>query len=72
MNKFTACFGILTLVGGVILSSCTKDDDTCKVCHYTEADGSTVSMGELCGSEYKNAESTGFPTSSGVRPVTCN
>ena len=72
MNKLTAYFGILALVGGVFLSSCTKDDAECKVCSYNESDGSNVSMGELCGDEYKTVESTGFATSTGLHPVTCN
>lgn len=71
MNKLTASFGVLMLVSGFLLSSCTKDDAECKVCHYTEVSGNTVSMGELCGDEYKTVESTGFVTSEGVRPVTC-
>ena len=72
MNKLTTCFGILALVGGVLLTSCAKDKETCKVCSYNESDGSNVSMGELCGNEYKTVESSGFVTSTGYHAVTCN
>lgn len=71
MNKLSAYLGILALVGGFFMSSCTKDDAECKVCSYQESDGSTVSMGELCGSEYKTVESSGFVTSTGHHAVTC-
>ena len=68
MNKLTILTG-LTFAGLLVFSSCTKDD--CKVCHYTEVSGNTVSMGELCDDEYKTVETSGFLTSEGVRPVTC-
>jgi len=72
MKKLTAYFGILALIGSVVLTSCVKDDAVCKVCSYTQTDGSAVSLGQLCGDEYKTVESSGYLTDSGVRPVTCN
>lgn len=72
MNKLAAFFGTFALAGGLFLSSCVKDSDTCKVCSYQESDGSTVSMGELCGSEYETVESSGFVSSTGHHAVTCN
>jgi len=70
MNKLTILTGIIAFAGVSILSSCAKEDD-CKVCHYTETDQSKVSMGELCGEEYKTVETSGFVTSTGLKTVTC-
>lgn len=70
MTKLTIVTGVIALTAISVLSSCKKEDD-CKVCQYTESDGSTVSMGELCGDEYKTVETSGFLTSTGVKPVTC-
>lgn len=71
MNKITIITGIIAFAAISILSSCKKNEEDCKVCSYTESDGSTVSMGELCGDEYKTVETSGFLTSTGVKPVTC-
>lgn len=71
MNKLTILTGVFALTAVSILSSCSKNEDDCKVCHYSESDGSTVSMGELCGDEYKTVQTSGFVTSTGHHPVTC-
>ena len=67
MNKLTIITGIIAAIAISVLSSCNKDNNDCKVCSYTESGGSNVSLGELCGDEYKTVESNGF---SGY-PVTC-
>ena len=71
MNKLRILSGIAVLTGVMALGSCVKDDDTCKVCHYNETDGSSVSLGQLCGNEYKTVESSGYVSGTGHHSVTC-
>lgn len=70
MNKLTILTGI-AFASVLVFTSCNKDNNDCKVCRYTEVSGNTVSMGELCGDEYKTVETSGFLTSEGIRPVSC-
>lgn len=70
MNKLTILTGI-AFASVLVFTSCNKDNNDCKVCRYTESDGSIVSMGELCGDEYKTVQTSGFVTSTGHHAVTC-
>ena len=70
MKKLTILTGI-AFAGILVFTSCTKDENDCKMCSYKESDGSTVSMGELCGNEYKTVEASGFVTDTGHHAVTC-
>ncbi len=46
----------IAVLGTISFASCKK----CEECHYDDASGNEVQLGELCGDELKNAEENGY------------
>lgn len=53
-TKSILAIGALTFT--VVFTSCKK----CEHCHYDDANGNEVEIGELCDDELKNAEANGY------------
>lgn len=50
--------------------SCKRD--SCHECHYDDADGNEVPLGEKCGDELETLEANGYSDTTGNHVVHCH
>lgn len=60
---------IAAIVSLSVLSSCNKEE--CHECHYDDANGGEVELGEKCGDEIEDLESNGYTTGGATYTVHC-
>lgn len=69
MKKVVFLTSVL-LTSVLVLSSCKKEE--CHECHYEDASGAKVEIGEKCGSELENAEASGVNVNGTNYEVHCH
>lgn len=62
MKKMSVAIMVGAFVFGTGFTSCKK----CEECHYDDANGEEVEMGEYCGDDLEKLESEGETTVGGV------
>jgi hypothetical protein len=68
MKKVTVALMFGAFIFGTSFTSCKKKEE-CHECHYDDANGDEVEMGEKCGEELEKLESEGKTTVGGVEYV---
>jgi hypothetical protein len=69
MKKSIFIFGSVVLLAAT-MQSCTKNK--CHECHYDDASGNEVEIGEKCGDELETLEANGYTDSTGNHVVHCH
>jgi hypothetical protein len=69
MKKSFFIFGSVVLLAAT-MQSCTKNK--CHECHYDDASGNEVEIGEKCGDELETLEANGYTDSTGNYVVHCH
>jgi hypothetical protein len=69
MKKSIFIFGSVVLLAAT-MQSCTKNK--CHECHYDDASGNEVEIGEKCGDELETLEANGYTDSTGNYVVHCH
>ncbi|MFP5470837.1 MAG: hypothetical protein ACLGGV_04515 [Bacteroidia bacterium] len=64
MKKISLVMMLGMFVASASFTSCKKEE--CAECHYDDANGAEVEMGEKCGEELEKLESEGKTTVGGV------
>jgi len=69
MKKSFFIFGSVVFLAA-IMQSCSKNK--CHECHYDDASGNEVAIGEKCGDELETLEANGYTDSTGNYVVHCH
>jgi hypothetical protein len=69
MKKSIFIFGSVVFLAAT-MQSCTKNK--CHECHYDDASGNEVEIGEKCGDELETLEANGYTDSTGNYVVHCH
>ena len=69
MKKSIFIFGTVVFLATTI-QSCNKNK--CHECHYDDASGNEVPLGEKCGDELETLESNGYSDTTGNYVVHCH
>jgi hypothetical protein len=69
MKKSIFIFGSVVFLAAT-MQSCTKNK--CHECHYDDASGNEVEIGEKCGDELETLEANGYTDSTGNHVVHCH
>jgi hypothetical protein len=69
MKKSIFIFGSVVFLAAT-MQSCTKNK--CHECHYDDASGHEVEIGEKCGDELETLEANGYTDSTGNYVVHCH
>ena len=54
----------------ILVTSCNKNK--CHECHYDDASGNEIPLGEKCGDEIETLEATGYTDTTGNYVVHCH
>jgi hypothetical protein len=60
----------LVLAFTIVMVSCKRNQ--CHECHYDDATGNEVPLGEKCGDELENLEANGYADTTGSYVVHCH
>ena len=71
MKKVTVAIMLGAFVFGTSFTSCKKKEE-CHECHYDDANGAEVDLGEKCGAELEELEANGYDDNGTKREVHCH
>jgi hypothetical protein len=71
MKKITTAIMLGAFVFGMSFTSCKKKEE-CHECHYEDANGAEVELGEKCGEELEDLETNGFKDGGTTYEVHCH
>ena len=71
MRKVTVAIVLGAFVFGTSFTSCKKKEE-CHECHYDDANGNEVELGEKCGEELENLEANGYTIGGVTYEVHCH
>lgn len=60
------------LVAGLVLAAFSCNKSECHECHYEDATGDEVELGEKCDDDLENLEANGYPVDDSTYTVHCH